>query len=72
MKCVSIALPARANATVNVPTLPINIEIEMIIGIGNPGADYAFTNGFFTGTPPKTVVSDWTATLSINGGLWMD
>ena len=44
------------------------IEIEMIIGIGNPGADYAFTNGFFTGTPPKTVVSDWTATLSINGG----
>ena len=44
------------------------IEIEMIIGIGTPGANYAFTNGFFTGTPPKTVVSDWTATLSINGG----
>ena len=40
----------------------------MIAGIGSPGANYAFTNGFFTGTPPKTIVSDWTATLSINGG----
>ena len=44
------------------------ISVEMIIGIGNPGATYNFNNGFFVGTPPKTIVSDWTATLTVKKG----
>ena len=44
------------------------ILVEMIIGVGNPGANYDFNNGFFIGTPPKTIVSDWTATLTVKKG----
>ena len=44
------------------------ISVEMIIGVGNPGANYDFNNGFFIGTPPKTIVSDWTATLTVKKG----
>ena len=44
------------------------ISVEMIIGVGNPGATYNFNNGFFVGTPPKTIVSDWTATLTVKKG----
>ena len=37
----------------------------MILGIGNPSADYSFSSDYFTGTPPKTIKSDWSATLTV-------
>ena len=44
------------------------INVEMIVGIGDPDADYEFSNDYFTGTPPKTVASDWKATLKVKKG----
>ena len=29
------------------------ISVEMILGIGNPSADYSFSSDYFTGTPPQ-------------------
>ena len=44
------------------------ITVEMIIGMGEPSADYSFSNNFFTGTTPKTIASDWSATLVVKKG----
>ena len=44
------------------------ISVEMIIGIGNPSADYSFSSDYFTGTPPKTITSDYSATLTVKKG----
>ena len=41
------------------------ISVEMILGIGNPSADYSFSSDYFTGTPPKTITSDYSATLTV-------
>ena len=40
----------------------------MIIGMGDPSAEYGFSNNFFTGTTPKTIESDWSATLVVKKG----
>ena len=44
------------------------ITVEMIIGMGDPSAEYGFANNFFTGTTPKTIASDWSATLVVKKG----
>ena len=44
------------------------ITVEMIIGMGDPSAEYGFSNNFFTGTTPKTIASDWSATLVVKKG----
>ena len=44
------------------------IAVEMIIGMGDPDASFDFANNYFTGTAPKTIVSDWTATLKVKSG----
>ena len=44
------------------------ISVEMILGIGDPSADYSFSSDYFTGTPPKTITSDWSATLAVKKG----
>ena len=44
------------------------IAVEMIIGLGDPDAAFDFSNNYFTGTTPKTIVSDWTATLKVKFG----
>tara|TARA_Y100000768_G_C23977581_1_gene683889 strand:+ start:1440 stop:2579 length:1140 start_codon:yes stop_codon:yes gene_type:complete len=44
------------------------ITVEMIIGMGDPSAEYGFANNFFTGTTPKTIASDWSATLVVKMG----
>ena len=41
------------------------ISVEMILGIGNPSADYSFSSDYFTGTPPKTITADYSATLTV-------
>ena len=44
------------------------ITVEMILGIGDPDASYDFSNGFFTGTTPMPIESDWSATLTVKRG----
>jgi hypothetical protein len=44
------------------------ITVEMIIGMGDPSAEFGFSNNFFTGTTPKTIASDWSATLVVKKG----
>ena len=44
------------------------ITVEMILGIGNPDASFDFSNGFFTGTTPMPIESDWSATLTVKRG----
>jgi hypothetical protein len=44
------------------------ITVEMILGMGNPSANYNFANDYFTGTTPKPIASDWTATLTVKLG----
>ena len=44
------------------------ITVEMIVGMGTPSANYNFANDYFTGTTPKPIASDWTATLSVKFG----
>jgi len=44
------------------------ITVEMIIGMGDPSAEFGFSNNFFTGTTPKTIASDWSATLVVKMG----
>ena len=49
------------------------ITVEMIVGMGmnaagSSGASFDFADGFYTGTPPKTITSDWTADVVIKGG----
>ena len=43
----------------------IGINVELIIGMGNPDADFAYENGVFTGTAPKPIASDWSVVLQI-------
>ena len=44
------------------------ISVEMIIGMGDPSAEFGFSNNYFTGTTPKTIASDWSATLVVKKG----
>ena len=44
------------------------ITVEMIIGMGDPSAEFGFSNNYFTGTTPKTIASDWSATLVVKKG----
>jgi len=44
------------------------ITVEMILGIGDPDASFDFSNGFFTGTTPMPIESDWSATLTVKKG----
>ena len=44
------------------------ITVEMIIGMGDPSAEFDFSNNFFTGTTPMTIASDWSATLVVKKG----
>ena len=44
------------------------ISVEMIVGMGNPGSEFSFSSDYFSGTPPKTIVSDWTVTLTVKKG----
>ena len=44
------------------------IFVEMIVGVGNPGASFDFDNGIFTGTAPQPIESDWDATIRVLGG----
>ena len=44
------------------------ITVEMILGIGDPDASFDFSNGFFTGTTPMPIESDWSATLTVKRG----
>ena len=48
------------------------ITVEMIVGMGmnsgSSGASFDFADGFYTGTPPKTITSDWTADVVVKGG----
>ena len=44
------------------------IEVEMIVGMGDPDAVFGYNNNYFTGTTPKTIVSDWTAKLKVRFG----
>ena len=44
------------------------IYVEMIVGLGNPGASFDFDNGIFTGTAPQPIESDWDATIRVLGG----
>ena len=45
------------------------VYVEMIVGMGNPDADFDFDGGIFTGTEPLTIASDWDATVRILGGI---
>ena len=44
------------------------LTVEMILGIGDPDASFDFSNGFFTGTTPMPIESDWSATLTVKRG----
>ncbi len=51
------------------------ITVEMILGIAavdpdvnTPDASFEFSNGFFTGTTPMPIESDWSATLTVKRG----
>jgi len=44
------------------------ISVEMIIGIGEPDAFFDFSNNFFTGEAPMSIVSDWEVTLTVKKG----
>ena len=51
------------------------ITVEMILGIAavdpdlnDPDASFDFSNGFFTGTTPMPIESDWSATLTVKRG----
>ena len=44
------------------------IYVEMIVGMGNPNANFDFDNGIFTGTTPQPIESDWDATIRVLGG----
>ena len=43
----------------------IGINVELIIGMGNPDASFGYENGIFTGTEPKPIASDWSVVLQI-------
>ena len=44
------------------------ISVEMIIGMGEPDAFFDFSNNFFTGEAPMSIVSDWEVTLTVKKG----
>ncbi|MGB1826936.1 MAG: hypothetical protein ACPHN0_01810 [Candidatus Poseidoniaceae archaeon] len=44
------------------------IYVEMIVGLGNPSAEFDFENGVFTGKTPQPIESDWDATIRVLGG----
>ena len=44
------------------------VYVEMIVGMGNPDSNFDFDNGVFSGTEPKTIASDWEASVRILGG----
>lgn len=46
----------------------IGIEVQMIIGMGNPDASFGYSNQYFTGIAPKPIASDWSATLTVKYG----
>ncbi len=46
----------------------VGITTQMILGMGAPGASFDFDNGYFTGTAPKPMASDWTADVVVKGG----
>lgn len=41
------------------------IEVEMILGMGNPNADFDYDNGAFTGSTPQPIASDLDVTVSV-------
>ena len=44
------------------------IYVEMIVGLGNPNAEFDFDDGIFTGKTPQPIESDWDATIRVLGG----
>lgn len=44
------------------------INVEMIIGMGDPDASFGFYNNTFTGDEPKPIESDWTVGLKVLKG----
>lgn len=41
------------------------ITVEMILGIGNPGAKFDFASDYFSGITPMPIASDWTAVVAV-------
>ncbi|RJV01721.1 MAG: hypothetical protein DWC06_02135 [Candidatus Poseidoniales archaeon] len=46
----------------------VGITTQMILGMGTSGASFDFNHGYFTGTAPKPMASDWTADVVVKGG----
>ena len=46
----------------------LGITVELLVGIGDPDAEFDFADGYFTGTAPKPIATDWDVTVFVKGG----
>ena len=50
----------------------LGITVELLVGIGDPDAEFDFADGYFTGTAPKPIATDWDVTVFVKGGNQYD
>ena len=50
----------------------LGITVELLVGIGDPDAEFDFADGYFTGTAPKPIATDWDVTVFVKGGKQYD
>ena len=50
----------------------LGITVELLVGIGDPDAEFDFADGYFNGIAPKPIATDWDVTLFVKGGQQYD